>query len=243
MPPSGSPAPTAAVLFAVGRVARAHGVRGKVLIAPFNTESAGLELAKALWLGPRGKPAEAKSYPVVHAERVNLGYIFVLRGVDSRDASEALRGREVSVDRSELPELDEGEVFTADLIGCRAFDKAGALVGEVVGLEEAGPNELLQLKLAAGEGQVVLFPLSLVLEADPEARRVVLEVPEGLFEAQLDLGKGGKADALEAARAAQEEAEAGEHGPVPDDADGSKAAKVVEAMIAAANISKAHAGN
>jgi 16S rRNA processing protein RimM len=188
-------------LFAVGRVARAHGVRGKVLIAPFNTESAGLEHAKALWLGPRGKSAEAKSYTVTHAERVNLGYIFTLRGVDSRDASEALRGREVSVDRSELPELDEGEVWAADLVGCQAFDAAGVLHGEVVGLEQAGPNELLQIKLVAG--QTVLFPLSLVTEADPEGKRAVITVPDGLFEAQL--APLSAQERAEAARAELEE--------------------------------------
>jgi 16S rRNA processing protein RimM len=187
-------------------VARAHGVRGKVLIAPFNTESAGLEHASALWLGPRGKPAEAKSFAVAHAERVNLGYIFTLRGVDSREASEALRGREVSVDRSELPELDEGEVWAADLVGCQAYDASGALQGEVVGLEQAGPNELLQLRLASG--QVVLFPLSLVLEADPAAKRAVLEVPEGLFEAQL--APVSAQDRAEAARAELEEQQAGQ---------------------------------
>ena len=188
-------------LFAVGRVARAHGVRGKVLIAPFNAESAGLEHATALWLGPRGVPAEAKSYAVTHAERVNLGYIFTLRGVDSRDASEALRGREVSVTRSELPELDEGEVWAADLVGCQVLDAAGVLHGEVVGLEQAGPNELLQLKLVAG--QTVLFPLSLVLEADPVAKRAVVTVPDGLFEAQL--APPTPQDRAEAARAALEE--------------------------------------
>ena len=188
-------------LFAVGRVARAHGVRGKVLIAPFNTGSVGLEHAKALWLGPRGKAAEGKSYAVAHAERVNLGYIFTLRGVDSRDASEALRGREVSIDRSELPGLDEGEVWAADLVGCKAFDAAGVLHGEVVGLEQAGPNELLQIKLVAG--QTVLFPLSLVIEADPEGKRAVITIPDGLFEAQL--APMSAQDRAEAARAELEE--------------------------------------
>jgi 16S rRNA processing protein RimM len=196
-------------LFAVGRVAKAHGVRGKVLIAPFNTESAGLEHANTLWLGPRGKPAEAESYTVTHAERVNLGYLFTLRGVDSRDASEALRGREVSVSRSELPKLEEGEVWAADLVGCQAFDAAGVLQGEVVGLEQAGPNELLQLRLAAG--QTVLFPLSLVVEADPEGKRAVLTVPEGLFEAQL--AQPSAQDRAEAARVELEEREAPGAGP------------------------------
>jgi 16S rRNA processing protein RimM len=203
-------------LFAVGRVARAHGVRGKVLVAPFNAGSEGLEAVKVLWLGPRGKPEQARRHDVVHAERVSLGYLVALRGIEGRDAAEALRGSEVCVERSELPALEGGEVYTADLVGCTAFDRQGRALGPIEGLEQAGPNELLQVRLPQG---LVLVPLALVLEAAPEAKRVVVEVPEGLFEAQL-APAGGKEDALEAARAAQEEAEAGETGPVPDEREG-----------------------
>ena len=175
---SASPPP----LLAVGRVARAHGVRGRVLIAPFNSESEGLERATALWLSPKGRPAEQRRYQVAHAERANLGYLVTLRGIDGRDSADGLRGCEVLIDRAELPGLDEGEVWAADLIGCAAIDTAGRACGTVTALEEAGPNELLVLTLPGGA--LALFPLSLVREIDPASKQIVLEVPEGLFEAQ-----------------------------------------------------------
>jgi 16S rRNA processing protein RimM len=156
-------------LLAVGRVARAHGIRGRVLIAPYNAESDGLERVRRMWLGER-------DFEVERAERVNLGYLVALRGVADRDQAAALRGQEVRVDRAELPALDEGEMYAVDLIGYEVSDPQGRIRGVVENLEEAGPQDLL--RLAGG----TLVPLSLVKEVQPEARRIVVDAPEGLFE-------------------------------------------------------------
>jgi 16S rRNA processing protein RimM len=179
-------------LLAVGRLARAHGIRGRVLVAPFNEHSDGLEKAKVLWLGKPGQGSSPlRRYDVAFAERVNLGYIFQLRGVDDRNTSETLRGMEVSVSRDELPELDEGELYAADLVGLTVFDANHPLprepLGVVTALEQAGPNELLVLKLVSGEQ--ALAPLNFVVEADVEKKSLLLAVPAGLFEAQLATAK------------------------------------------------------
>ena len=158
-----------AKLLAVGRVARAHGVRGRVLIAPYNADSEGLERVRRLWLGGR-------EFEVERAERVHLGYLVALRGVLDRDRAAALRGQEVQVDRAELPALEEGEMYAVDLIGYQVADAEGTVRGVVEGVEEAGPQDLL--KLAGG----VLVPLGLVREVSTESRRIVVDAPEGLFD-------------------------------------------------------------
>jgi len=165
-----------AALLAVGRVARAHGIRGRVLVAPYNAESTGLEKVRRLWLSGR-------EYEVARAERVNLGYLVALRGIDDRDAADALRGQEVEADRDELPPAEEGEVYAIDLIGFEVADATGKVHGVVEDLEEAGPQDLLRLKGGA------LVPMGLVQEVMSEARRIVIEVPEGLFEIEDSKGQ------------------------------------------------------
>jgi 16S rRNA processing protein RimM len=172
----GSPPP----LFAVGRVARAHGVRGRVLLSPYHDGSEGLESVRAVWLS-RGA-AEPVRFPVVACERVHLGYLLTLGSLDDRERAESLRGSEVLVAREELPPLAPGECWAADLVGCAVLDTAGVLRGRCEDLESAGPNELLVVALPSGARG--LLPLSLVREADLPHRRLVAEVPEGLFEAQ-----------------------------------------------------------
>jgi 16S rRNA processing protein RimM len=156
-------------LLAVGRVARAHGIRGRVLIAPYNADSEGLHRVRRLWLGGR-------EFEVERAERVNLGYLVALRGVLDRDRADELRGQEVQVDRAELPALEEGEMYAVDLIGYQVADAEGRVRGVVEDLEEAGTQDLLKLEGGA------LVPLALVREVSTESRRIVVEAPEGLFD-------------------------------------------------------------
>ena len=156
-------------LLAIGRVARAHGVRGRVLIAPYNAESEGLQSVRTLWLGER-------AFEVDRIERVHLGYLAALRGIDDRDEAEALRGLEVRVDRADLPALGKDEMYAIDLIGYAVSDPQGTVHGVVEDLEEAGAQDLLRLRGGT------LVPLALVKEVQPEERRIVVEAPEGLFD-------------------------------------------------------------
>jgi 16S rRNA processing protein RimM len=150
-------------------VARAHGIRGRLLVQPYNDGSEGLTRVRRMWLAGR-------EYEVARAERVNLGYLVALRGIDGRDAADALRGQEVMVDRAELPPPDEKEVYAVDLIGFEVVDGQGKPRGIVEDLEEAGPQDLLRLKGG------MLVPLGLVREVQMEARKLIVEAPEGLFE-------------------------------------------------------------
>jgi 16S rRNA processing protein RimM len=164
-------------LLPVGRVARAHGVRGRIVLAPYNAHSEGLDRVAALWLRVGG--SVPKRFEVARAERAAQGYLVALRGIDDRDAASALRGHEALVARSELPVAEEGEMYAADLVGYAVQDQSGGARGEVVGLESAGLQELLRVR---NGGRESLVPFALVKEVDEERRRMVIEVPDGLFE-------------------------------------------------------------
>lgn len=154
---------------AVGKVARAHGVRGRVLIAPYSADSESLGKVRRLWLGGR-------EFEVARAEQANLGWLLALRGVDDRERADALRGQEVEVDRAELPPAGAHEIYAVDLVGCEVVDQQGTPRGVVEDLEEAGPQDLLRLSGGA------LVPMGLVKEMN--GRQIVIDAPEGLFELQ-----------------------------------------------------------
>jgi 16S rRNA processing protein RimM len=164
-------------LLAVGRVARAHGVRGRILLVPYNPASESLTRVPAFWL--RSGSGEPTRYEVERAERTSQGYLIAFRGVDGRDAAQELRGREALVERSVLPVPEDGEVYAADLVGCSVVDSTGTERGRVVGLETAGLQELLRVR---GTDRDYLVPLALVQHIDEVARRIVIEAPEGLFD-------------------------------------------------------------
>jgi 16S rRNA processing protein RimM len=154
---------------AVGKVARAHGIRGRVLIAPFHADSESLARVTRVWLADR-------EYQVARVERANLGWLVALKGVDDRDQADALRGQEVQIDRAEMPPPGENEIYAIDLVGCEVVDGEGRVRGVVEDIEEAGPQDLLKLQGGA------LVPMGLVKEVSQDGRRIVVDVPEGLFE-------------------------------------------------------------
>jgi 16S rRNA processing protein RimM len=156
-------------LIALGRVARAHGIRGRVLVAPYDEESQSLQHLKRVQIGDR-------EYKIARAERANLGWLLALEGLGDRDQAEKLRGQEVQAHREELPPPGEHEMYAIDLIGFAVVDGQGVERGIVEDLEEAGPQDLLKLQ----GGQLV--PLALVKEVLSDQRRIVIEAPEGLFD-------------------------------------------------------------
>jgi 16S rRNA processing protein RimM len=164
-------------LLAVGRVARAHGVRGRIVVVPYNPGSDALTRIAALWL--RTREGEPRRYEVARAERAAQGYLVALRGISDRDSADSLRGDEALIERGALPAAEEGEIYAADLLGYAVADQSGTSRGEVVGLETAGLQELLRVR---GTGRESLVPFALVKEIDEARRRVVIEAPDGLFE-------------------------------------------------------------
>lgn len=92
--------------------------------------------------------------------------------IGSRDAAEALRGTVLTVARSELPALDEGEYYHSDLIGLPAVTIGGESIGTVVAVENFGAGDILEIEKPDGKRFMVPFRP----EAVPEVgERVVVE--------------------------------------------------------------------
>ena len=110
-------------LLQAGQLVSTHGVQGEVKILPWADGPEFLLDFDTFYLN--GKPYEVVS-PRVHKTCV----LAKLRGVDTPEQAQLLRGQTVSIDRSGV-KLPEGTVFIADLPGCRVLDDAGAEIGTI----------------------------------------------------------------------------------------------------------------
>ena len=84
--------------------------------------------------------------------------------VADRTAAEALRGSVLTVPRSALPPLAEGEYYHADLLGLAAVSDAGEPLGTVVAVENFGAGDSLEIERPGGKR----FMVPLRAEAVPE---------------------------------------------------------------------------
>jgi 16S rRNA processing protein RimM len=164
----------------VGQIGAAHGIRGEVRVKSF-TEPAGAiaEYGPLTVIGGKGGPRELTVQGLRDAGTM---LVVKFKEIGDRNAAELLNGRELAVDRSKLPEPDEDDFYHADLIGLDVVDETGALRGRVVGVDNFGASDLLEI--APPEGPTVYLPFTkqFVPDVDIETGRVTIVVPEGLFD-------------------------------------------------------------
>ncbi len=163
----------------VGRVARAHGNRGQVIVNPETDFVEDRFQVGAELLASRGGRIDRLR---VTAMRVHLGRpIIALEGVETMNDAEAMAGVELRVPVGELAPLPSGMFYRHDLVGCRVETTAGEPVGDVTSVEgELGTSRIV----VAGPGGDVLIPLAqaICVEIDIAARRIVVDPPAGLLE-------------------------------------------------------------
>ncbi len=124
----------------LGMITTAHGIKGEVRVRAFTADPRALcdygaltdERGRVLKLKLRGQP---KGEMMVAA----------IEGITDRNAAEAMRNTRLFVDRAALPVADDGEFYHADLIGLRAETPEGELLGSVVGLQNFGAGDLLEV--------------------------------------------------------------------------------------------------
>jgi 16S rRNA processing protein RimM len=171
-------------LLLMGRLGRAHGVRGDVRVFPVTDDPSRFESLEHVYIG--AAPAEARRYRVdgvrYQYPKGQVVVLLALDGVDDRDESDALKNLYVYADEAELPALEEGEVFVHDLVGLTVEDEAGASLGHVRDILEGVGQDIL---VVARDGRPdVLVPdvPDIVIHVDVAAGRLVVRAPEGLFD-------------------------------------------------------------
>ena len=150
---------------ALAAVAGAHGVKGEVRLKLFTDSAAGLAFHRRVFIGD----AEHRLTGVREGGKTAVARI---QGVSDRSAAEALRGKLVEVDRSDLPPLEEGEYYHADLLGLPCVDADGEPVGTVAGIENFGAGDLLEVELPDGRRSLIPFHDGV---ADLEDGRIILD--------------------------------------------------------------------
>lgn len=165
----------------LGRVVGAHGVRGEIRVRWFGDGPENLLRAKRVELAdarglldPTPIGCEIEGGGRGRAGEVRLR----VRGVEGRDAAEALRGRLVSIEASALPPAPPGEVYGYQLVGCRVELPSGESVGCVRELWDAPAQDVLVV--VGADGRDRLIPVTLARELDVAARRIVIEDLPGL---------------------------------------------------------------
>ncbi len=157
-------------LIELGVVGAPFGVRGWVKLRSFTDPPERLLQHRDVQL----KVGSAwTAYRIENSGRSGGQLTAKLVGVDDRDQAQTLRGAQIGVPRSELPQRDDKEFYRADLIGCEVVNLAGVRLGIVLHFIET-PAQVLMVVRGDREYWVPAVPQHL-RRVDLQARRVVVD--------------------------------------------------------------------
>ena len=148
----------------VGRIVKAHGLRGQVQVDLWSDRVERLGAGMTL-------QSERGPLVVVAAAAHQARFIVQFDRIDSREEADRWRGVVLSAPRIN----DESVIWIDQLFGAEVVDATGAHRGVVVDVEANPASDLMVLDSGA------LVPLTFVTSLDAN-KRVVVDAPEGLFE-------------------------------------------------------------
>lgn len=163
----------------VGRIGRAHGIRGEVTVTPFTDDPAARFAVGSLL------QTDSPRWPVLTvagARQSGPVQVVGFDGIADRNTAELLRGIVLLVDAESLPEPeDDDEFYDHQLVGLAVHSRSGKLLGEVVDVMHPPAAPVLVVHRPDGTEELVPFVKVIVPEVDLVARTLVVEPPDGMF--------------------------------------------------------------
>jgi len=179
---------TSPAFIIVGRVRKAHGIRGEVVVEVItDAPDAVFAPGHRVFAGTAtGDLAQSRTELHITTTRpFNDGLLVGFTEIPERNAAEMWRGRYLLLPGDELPPPDENEVYLHDLLGMRVELPTEEVVGTVEELYELPQGLALDVRRAvprATETVLVLYDDNTIASVDKEKRVIVITPPEGLLE-------------------------------------------------------------
>jgi 16S rRNA processing protein RimM len=181
----------------LARLVRPQGRKGEVLAELLTDFPEKFQERKRVFLlSPKGsKPAPPREIQLenhwLHKGRVVLKFA----GIDSINDAETLRGLDVAIPPEERATLSDDEVYISDLIGCHVYaGSPPADIGEVIDVDtDSTAVPLLELRGTHQDEILIPFAKAYLVRVDVPAKRIEMNIPEGLLEVNSPLSEAERA--------------------------------------------------
>lgn len=178
MPADESGAPD---LVVVGRIRRSHGVLGVLVVEPMTASAGevftpGRQFVAGTVTGEAAVPE--RLLRIEMAEPFQGGFRVQFDAITDRNEADRWRNRHLLAPRSELPEPGEDEIYLHDLVGLAVEGQGGETIGHVSAYYELPHDVMIEVARASDS---VMIPYRFVTTVDLDAKRLVVDPPEGLL--------------------------------------------------------------
>ncbi len=173
----------------LGKVAKAHGMRGEVKIFPFSGQPENIRTYRELVL-VNSKGDLSPPLAILGCRVQGKVAITSLDSITSRDKAEGIEGMGVLLAKTNLPELTENEFYWHQYIGKTVRDLKGSYIGEIEAIFPGGTHDIMVIK---SETEEILVPISKTIVIKESSEEITIDPPPGLLELYTDYS-GGRDD-------------------------------------------------
>jgi 16S rRNA processing protein RimM len=162
----------------IAKIGAAHGVRGEVRLFAYTEDPLAIRS-----YGELEDESGTRRFRIVSLRLAKDHLIARIEGVGDRNKAASLTHLELYVPRSRLPRQKEaGTFYHADLVGLSVETKDGEKLGEVIGVQNFGAGDLLEIKPAHGANVLIPFIDRYVPTVDVGGGKIIADPPQGLFD-------------------------------------------------------------
>ena len=164
----------------IGTIVNTHGIRGELKVKAI-TDFADERFAKGATVY---RLVDGAYLPEkIEKARVHKGmWLLTFAGVTNINEVEAYKGQELYVSEADREDLDDGEYYYSDIIGCTVQDEEGQVVGTVKEIMETGANDVWIVKRPKGADALIPVIADVVKDVNVEGKTIVIDVLEGLLD-------------------------------------------------------------
>ncbi|MCM3637899.1 ribosome maturation factor RimM [Sporosarcina luteola] len=167
--------------FNVGKIVNTHGIQGEVRVIsrtdfPDERYAVGNELT--LFMPNEKKPI--KLIVASHRRHKNFDLLTFEGHININDV-EKYRDGLLKVSEKQLGDLDEGEFYYHEIIGCTVYTDVGEELGEVTDILATGANDVWTVTPKTGKPHYIPYIEDVVKEIDIEKKQIIIEPMEGLL--------------------------------------------------------------
>lgn len=161
----------------VGKIINTHGLRGEVKIATWTDYPEDFEEIGKVYVKTKSGD-EVLTITNVKYQKNNI--IVKFKEIADINEAEKYKNLIVRADRNDLPELEEGAHYIADLIGLDVVDEDGELLGKLVDVFNTGANDIYDVKRDGKKNLLLPVIDEVVKNIDLQTGKITVHVMEGL---------------------------------------------------------------
>lgn len=169
-------------MYTVGKIVNTHGIRGELKIVP-QTHFADERFAKGSELVFVEPDKGLVLSVIVQSAREHKGmFIVKFDGFDNINDVEKYKGWLLKVSENYLSELDEGEYYYHEIVGCEVRTEDGEVLGTIKEILSPGANDVWVVKRPNGKELLLPYIDEVVLDVNIADKKVLVHLLEGLLD-------------------------------------------------------------